>query len=143
LTGQARSGKLPRWVPDGPGRLKFLSPRCLKFLSPFDARFREILRAAGLEVLLTAFQAPNMNVVCERFVRSVKSECLSKLIFVGESMLRRALREFVEHYHGERPHQGRGNDIIQPAREPMASDGRVFRSERLGGLLSYYYRRAG
>jgi len=111
--------------------------------SKFDARFREVLRASSLEVLLTAFQAPNMNAFAERFVRSIKSECLSKMIFVGEAMLRRALREFVAHYHSERPHQGRSNDIIKPDPASMPAEGRVIRRERLGGLLSYYHRRVG
>lgn len=57
-------------------------------------------------------------------------------------MLRRALREFLAHYHGERPHQGRGNEIIEPDKEPMPAEGAVRRRERLGGLLSYYHRRA-
>ena len=110
----------------------------------FDARFSDLLRAAGCEVLLTAFQAPNMNAIAERLALSIKSECLSKLIFVGEAMLRRALREFVvEHYHTERPHQGLGNEMPRKSCQQMPLIGRVRRRERLGGLLSYYYRDTG
>ena len=107
----------------------------------FDAAFRAILKRAGVDVVLTAFQAPNMNAFAERFVHSIKSECLGKLIFVGESMLRRTLREFVAHYHEERPHQGRGNEVLRPG-PAMTTAGRVHRRERLGGLLSYYHRLA-
>ena len=60
-------------------------------------------------------RSPNLNSFAERFVLSIKSECLSKIIPLGESHLRRAIREFVEHYHSERPHQGIGNVPIDPA----------------------------
>jgi transposase InsO family protein len=97
-----------------------------------------------VRLLRTAFQAPNMNAFAERFVRTIKDECLSKMVFFGEAMLRRALREFVEHYHEERPHQGRGNVVLRSS-PPMPTTGPVIRRERLGGLLSYYHRgrRAG
>jgi transposase InsO family protein len=106
----------------------------------FDAAFAAILKSAGVRILRTAFQAPNMNAFVERFLRTIKDECLGKMVFFGEAMLRRALREFVEHYHEERPHQGRGNVVLR-ATTPMPSDGPVIRRERLGGLLSYYHRR--
>jgi hypothetical protein len=64
-------------------------------------------------ILTTAFQAPNMNAIAERFVGSIKRECLSKLILFGEDHLRQVIREFVEHYHEERPHQGLGNRRIR------------------------------
>ena len=110
--------------------------------SKFDARFRGILKAAGVRVVLTARRAPNMNAFAERFVRTIKDECLSKLILFGEGMLRRALTEFVAiHYHEERNHQGIGNVLVKPSAEPMPTVGAVLRRERLGGLLSYYYRK--
>lgn len=56
-----------------------------------------------------------MNAFAERFVRSIKSECLDQMIFVGQPSLEQAIREFVEHYHEERPHQGLGNDLIRGA----------------------------
>ncbi len=71
---------------------------------------------------------------------SIKSECLDRLVLVGERHLRRAIDEFVEHYHLERPHQGIDNELIDGVRE--CSIGRVGRRERLGGLLSSYYREA-
>jgi transposase InsO family protein len=70
----------------------------------------------------------------------IKDECLSKMVFFGEAMLRRTLREFVEHYHEERPHQGRGNVVLRST-TPMTTTGPVIRRERLDGLLSYYHRR--
>ena len=85
-----------------------------------------------------------MNAFAERWVLSVKSESLSKMIFFGEASLRRALSNFVEHYHIERNHQGVGNVIPFP--EPpsaIARDGPIQCRERLGGLLKYYYRGAG
>jgi putative transposase len=84
------------------------------------------------------------NSYAERWVRTVKEECLSKLILFGEGSLRRALREFEAHYHGERNHQGKGNVLLFPDRE-MATTTRgpsIRCHERLGGLLKYYYRKA-
>jgi hypothetical protein len=76
-----------------------------------------------------------------RFVRSIKEECLDRLIPLGERHLRRALAEFVAHYHGERNHQGLGNDLIDAA-DDAHSLGAIRCRQRLGGLLSYYYRAA-
>ena len=81
-----------------------------------------------------------MNAHAERFVRSIKSECLDQMIFLGRESLVRAIAEYAVHYHEERSHQGIGNEIISGA---MAQgEGRIEVSERLGGLLKYYHRRA-
>src|SRR5262249_39287285 len=82
--------------------------------SKFSAKFRSTLKQAGTKVVRICANAPNMNAFAERFVRSIKSECLSKMISFGEGSLRRACTECVAHYHGERPHQGIGNVLIQP-----------------------------
>jgi putative transposase len=74
-------------------------------------------------------------------VRSIKEECLDRLIPLGERHLRRALAEFVAHYHRERNHQGLGNELIEDAREQPRT-GSVRRRQRLGGVLNYYYRAA-
>ena len=89
----------------------------------------------------TPYQAPNANAYAERFVRSIKHECLNRVIPFGERHLRRTIAEFVEHYHGERNHQGLGNELIDgaPAVEQV---GRIRRRQRLGGLLNYYARAA-
>ena len=74
---------------------------------------------SGIRVVLTPVRAPNANAYAERFVRSIKEECLDRLIPMGERHFCRAVREFVAHYHGERNHQGLQNRLIQ-ARRPSA-----------------------
>jgi transposase InsO family protein len=81
-----------------------------------------------------------MNAYAERFVRSIKSECLDQMIFLGRESLVRAIAEYAEHYHDERSHQGIGNVLISGA--GPRDEGVVETSERLGGLLKYYHRRA-
>ncbi|MFO0475956.1 MAG: integrase core domain-containing protein [Alphaproteobacteria bacterium] len=103
--------------------------------------FRKTLASAGCENVLTAVRAPNMNAVAERFVKTIKDECPSKMVFFGEGMLRRALAEFVEHYHTERNHQGLGNRLLRPGPTLPVTEGTVHRQVRLGGLLSFYQRR--
>ncbi len=76
------------------------------------------------------------------FVRTAKESCLNRMIFFGEDSLRRAVNEFLAHYHHERNHQGLGNRLIDPREEVGATDGSVTCRERLGGLLRYYYRQA-
>ena len=78
----------------------------------------------------------------ERFMRSLKGETLSRLIFFGEKPLRRAVTAFLAHYHAERNHQGLSNQVIEPGDEVGAVVGKIECRERLGGLLKYYYRRA-
>ncbi len=85
-------------------------------------------------------RSPNLNAYAERFVRSIKSECLARVIPIGEGHLRRMVREYVEHYHGERNHQGIGNRLIEPSSNE--SFGSIECRERLGGLLRYYRRAA-
>jgi transposase InsO family protein len=80
------------------------------------------------------------NAFGERFVRSVKEECLDRIVLFGEDVLRRALREFVTHYHREPTHQGVGNELVVPSDKPEDGHGTVARRQRLGGLLSFYYR---
>ena len=99
----------------------------------------ELLRAVGVRVVRTPASAPNCNAHAERFIRSIKTECLDRVVPLGERHLRRLVRDFVEHYHAERNHQGIGNELIEwPARQPTA--GPVRRRQRVGGVLSYYYR---
>jgi transposase InsO family protein len=73
---------------------------------------RQQLGAAGIRVVLTPERAPNTNAYAERFVRSIKEECLNRMIPLGERHFRRALAEFVAHYHHERNHQGLDNELI-------------------------------
>ena len=84
-----------------------------------------------------------MNSFAERWVKSVKEECLSKLILFGEKSLRHALREYVVYYHHERNHQGKENLLLFPASDQLPQSERKVRSrERLGGLLRFYHREA-
>ena len=81
-----------------------------------------------------------MRAYAERFVLSIKSECLDRMLMLGECHLRRAVASYVEHYHVERCHQGIGNRLIDGV--PELASGPVARRERLGGILSHYYRTA-
>jgi transposase InsO family protein len=85
---------------------------------------------------------PNCNAFAERFVRSIKDECLDRMIIFGEASLRRALREYVAHYHSERNHQGLGNQLLEPANSSRSNNEPIQCRERLGGMLNYYYRAA-
>ena len=91
--------------------------------------------------LQTPYRAPNANARAERFVRSITTECLVKVIPFGERHFRRTLTDFVAHDHGERSHQGLGNALIDgPTR--TQHQGRSRRRRRLGGVLDYDYRAA-
>ena len=103
--------------------------------------FREILKQGGVKVLRLPPKSPNLNAFAERFVLSIKAECLNRIVPLGEVHLRRAISEYVEHYHRERNHQGLENALIV-ANEAMNGTGKVVRSDRLGGLLGFYYRTA-
>jgi putative transposase len=106
----------------------------------FSPRFKSIVGDSGVEILLTAYQAPNMNAYAERFVRSIKSECLDQTIFLGRESLDRAIAEYAAHYHDERSHQGIGNEMISGVKSQ--GKGVIESRMRLGGLLKYYHRRA-
>ncbi|MCA9039546.1 MAG: integrase core domain-containing protein [Planctomycetaceae bacterium] len=93
-----------------------------------------------IEPVLLPLKSPNMNAYLERFMRSLKSECLSKIIFFGQHSLERALKQYTAHYHAERNHQGLDNQLIEPRDEAGSVIGNVECHERLGGLLKYYYR---
>ena len=89
-------------------------------------------------------RSPNLNVPCERWIRSVKDELLSKMILFGESSLRHCLENYVSHFHAERNHQGKGNVILFSAPEDRIGEraGDIQTRERVGGLLKFYYREA-
>jgi putative transposase len=104
--------------------------------------FRAIIASGEVEPLVLPARSPNLNAHAERWVRSVKEECLSKAVLFGERSLRRALIEYVEHYHAERNHQGKGNVLLFPRGTNIRRAGPVQCRERLGGLLRYYHREA-
>ena len=110
-----------------------------------DGKFmplRGVLESTKTKPVPLPPRSPNLNAYIERFMLSLKSECLERMIFFGERSLRRALSEFVEHYHHERNHQGLENEIIDTGEEVGRSEGGVQCRDRLGGLLRYYYRDA-
>ena len=109
----------------------------------FCADFRKTLATGGVKCLRLPPHSPNLNAFAERWVRSVRSECLSHFILFGEASLRHALKNFCRHYHAERNHQGKGNQLLFPRPVPPDPDrGGVRCQERLGGLLKYYHREA-
>jgi putative transposase len=83
-----------------------------------------------------------LNAYSERFVRTIKEEFLDKMIFVGQESLRRAVSDFVLHYHKERNHQGLDNKLIYADPTEAANDSAIHCRPRLGGMLNYYYRKA-
>lgn len=106
----------------------------------FTAEFQQILRSAGVKTVKLPAQSPDLNAYAERFVRSIREECLSRVIPLGERHLRWVIGEYVKHYHLERNHQGLGNELVE--RPPEAGRGPVACRERLGGMLKFYYRKA-
>ena len=103
--------------------------------------FRRLIEDAGVRIVQTPIQAPNANAYAERFVRSIREECLDRVILFGERRLRHVIDEFVAHYHRERNHQGLDNELITP--QSALNGGTSLRCrERLGGLLRYYHRAA-
>jgi len=115
-------------------------------LMDHDAKFSEALRVileqAGVKAVRLPARSPNLNSHLERFMRSVKEECLERMIFFGERSLQIALAEFLSHFHMERNHQGLDNRLIEPGEEAGRTDGEVVCRERLGGTLRYYHRLA-
>ena len=93
------------------------------------------------KVVLLTPKSPNLNTYMERWFRSLKSECLDRMIFFGRKSLENAVQEYVEHDHAERNHQRLGNELIEPHQDAGSVAGRIECRERLGGMLKYYHRR--
>ena len=108
----------------------------------YTQSFRTIIASGRVESLALPARSPNLNADAERWVRSVKEECLSKIILFGERSLRRALGEYVAHYHAERNHQGKSNVLLFPLVSANRRQAPVRCRERLGGLLRFYHRAA-
>jgi len=109
-----------------------------KFTRDFDA----IFASESIEIVKTPAQAPKANAIAERFVRTVRTECLDHLLIIGRSHLERVLRIYLQHYTRERPHRGLA---LQPPEAPQLRSppsGEVERRDRLGGLIHEYYRAA-
>jgi transposase len=123
-------------------RLRFLiRDRDAKFTRAFD----DVFRSEGCDVLITPVQAPNANAHAERWIRTVRAECLDWLLLTGRRHVEQVLRVYVDHYNVHRPHRALGLDPPDPpAGSTVISkdQGRVHRRDRLGGLLGEYHRRA-
>ena len=102
----------------------------------------DILTSGGKQPIRLPPKSPNLNAYAERFVRSIKEECLTRVVPLGEGHLRLLTREYVEHYHRERNHQGLDNRLLQQAPPPKRAATHVQRRNRLGGLLNFYHREA-
>jgi putative transposase len=110
--------------------------------SLFTRSFCKILNSSNVETVKLPARSPNLNAYAERFVRSIKSECLAQIIPLGDRHLRRAVKEYTEHDHFERNHQGLDNRLIEELPGVVDMDSAVVRHESLGGVLNYYERRA-
>ncbi len=108
----------------------------------YTAQFTMTLAASGIRCVKLPPKSPNLNAFAERFVRSIKSECLSRMIFFGGKHLRHVIHEYIEHYHTERNHQGIGNRLIEDRDAGAENAGLVISRTRIGGMLKYYHRAA-
>ena len=106
----------------------------------FSEQFRQLLRSAQVEPLRLPARSPNLNAFAERFVCTIRQECLDRMILFGEASLRRAVEEFIGHYNRERNHQSLDNKILQPEVPEFPIEGTICCRKRPGGLLRYYYR---
>ena len=134
----ARNVTIADWGVLSPGQY-LIHDRDTKFCLVFQA----IMDTAGVKRVVLPARSPNLNAYAERWVRSVKEECLSRLILCGEASLSHGLTQYVGHFHHERTQQGKGNLLLFPApHHDSQSGGAIQCPERLGELLKYYYREA-
>jgi putative transposase len=110
--------------------------------SKYTQSFDQILNAAGTAVVKLPPHSPNLNAFAERFVKTIKTECVEQFVLFGESALQHVIREYLAHYHAERNHQGIDNAIPFPDLRMEAREGTIVKAERLGGLLNFYHRQA-
>jgi transposase InsO family protein len=107
----------------------------------FTASFDAVFQAQGIEFIHTPYRAPNANGVSERWIRSVRQECLDKLVLMGEWHVRRVLAEYVTFYNTRRPHQGLDQQCPVPL-SVVSDEGLVQRRDVLGGIAHDYVRAA-
>ena len=111
--------------------------------SNYNGPFDEVFRSEGIRIVTTPVRAPKANAIAERFVRTVRTECLDWLLILNRRHLERVLRVYVDHYNRDRPH--RAIDLRPPEpdqRRERSPAGEVLRRDRLGGLIHEYYRAA-
>ena len=104
--------------------------------------FVQILEAAGVEAIKLPPKSPNLNSFAERWILSIRVECLNQLILFGERSLAHVIENYIAHHQHERNHQGLENIVPFPDERLFATEGKITKSERLGGLLNFYYREA-
>jgi putative transposase len=111
--------------------------------SKFSGAFDEIFRSEGIKVIHTPIRAPQANAYAERFVRTVRAECLDWLLLIGRRHLETVLHTYTAHYNGERPHRALALLSPDPTNaDPPPSGGEIKRRDRLGGLIHEYHRAA-
>jgi len=115
-----------------------LRDRDRKFTEKFDA----IMKSQGAKVQRLPVRSPNLNAHAERWIQSLKNECLAHFLIFGRKHLDYLVHEFVDYYHRFRPHQGKGNELLLTPNSPPPTEGKVVCEERLGGLLKHYHRQA-
>jgi len=120
------------------GKRSLIHDRDTKFTQAFDG----LLKTSGVEPIVLPPRSPNLNAHCERFVRSIKEEALHRMVLLGEPALSYVMHQYLAHDHAERNHQGIANQRIAPEPGLGSRSGQVRCRERLGGVLSYYYRDA-
>jgi putative transposase len=135
VTQQARNLTMTR---DFSAARLLIQDRDTKFMRAFD----DVFRSEGIRVIRTPVRAPKANAFAERFVRTVRQECLDWTLIHGHRHLQTVLDEYVEHYNRHRPHRGLGLSPPKPASGVQAATGTVIRQPRLGGLINEYQRRA-
>ena len=108
----------------------------------YTEQFKTILASGAVELFKLPPSSPNLNAFAERWVRSIKEECLDRVVPLGERHLRHLVSEYVKHFHTERNHQGLANVIPFPHAISAKDGATIHRRDRLGGLLRYYHREA-
>jgi transposase InsO family protein len=110
--------------------------------SKFGAAFARAAAASGITILRTPVRAPRANAVCERFLGSVRRECLDHVLVLGERHLARVLREYVAYFNRARPHQGLGHALPEPPAVTQGNDAGPIRAMPVLGGLHHTYQRA-
>lgn len=108
----------------------------------FTGRFQTVFKSAGCETIKLPRRSPNLNAFAERWVRSIKDECLHRMIWFGIKAFKMAVKEYTDYFNHERNHQGIDNKIPEPDIRRKNKSNKIVRSSRIGGLLNFYFRDA-
>jgi putative transposase len=110
--------------------------------SKYSSAFDEVFRSEQIRIVKTPVRAPKANAIAERFVRTVRAECLDWLLILNRRHLERVLRVYVDHYNTQRPHRALELQPPEPRHEAMTRVSEIRRRDRLGGLIHEYHRAA-